>query len=212
MENLDDRFGLDAKSSIELMDNKIGKTTRLNSTRALNGRGTIKKNTFSLSPLARSISFLGTSVIIILLIIIDVNENTKVHSLNCYHCSSLDNPECGETLTGSANLTETDCTKHISQPVKVCRKIVQYIEDKKVVIRSCGHIDSNEDIEKKSQCHKRSGTYAILMESCTCYTDKCNSSANLVPDQFVFMLASLSTLLASVMILSSANRSIRQTS
>lgn len=114
-------------------------------------------------------------------------------SLNCYTCSSADNPACDETFTGIANITDTDCEKRIGRPAKVCRKIVQYIEDKKVVIRSCGWIDEHADDkknEKKSMCYKRSGTFALMMESCVCYEDNCNHSASLVPNQNVLILLS----------------------
>lgn len=107
----------------------------------------------------------------------------EVASLNCYHCSSVDNPECDEPFTGRANFTDTDCEKHIGRPAKVCRKIVQYIEDKKVVIRSCGFIDEHEGKDRKAMCYKRSGTFAIMMESCNCYEDNCNHSASLVPSK-----------------------------
>lgn len=116
--------------------------------------------------------------------------NQQVSSLNCYTCSSADNPGCDEPFTGRSNITDTDCEKHIGKPAKVCRKIVQYLENKKVVIRSCGWIDEHED--KKPMCYKRSGTFALMMESCICYEDMCNHSTSLVPNQ------SVSILLASV--------------
>lgn len=115
----------------------------------------------------------------------------EAHSLNCYTCSSADNPACDEAFTGRANFTDTDCEKQIGRPAKVCRKIVQYIEDKKVVIRSCGWIHErldNKKNEKESMCYKRSGTFALMMESCVCYEDNCNHSASLVPNQSVLTL------------------------
>lgn len=116
-------------------------------------------------------------------------STSGVQSLNCYHCSSVDNPDCDEAFLGRANITDTDCEKHIGRPAKVCRKIIQYIEHKKVVIRSCGYIDEHEEQDKKPMCYKRSGTFAIMMESCNCYTDNCNHSASLVPNQSVSLLA-----------------------
>lgn len=144
----------------------------------------------SLSSLTKSIAFLTPTILIIIFVLhnsIGLDRN-QVNSLNCYHCSSVDNPDCGETLTGNANLTETDCEKHIGQSAKVCRKIVQYIEQKKVVIRSCGYIDSQEEKDRKNQCYKRSGTFAIMMQSCNCYTDLCNHSANLVPNHTISII------------------------
>jgi len=117
-----------------------------------------------------------------------------IHSLNCYHCSSVDNPSCDETFTGGPNITDTDCEKQIGRPAKVCRKIVQYIEHKKVVIRSCGYIDEHDEKDRKPICYKRSGTFAIMMESCNCYTDNCNHSASLVPNQSVLILSICSVL------------------
>lgn len=116
----------------------------------------------------------------------------QVEALNCYHCSSVNNPGCEETFTAH-NVTETDCEKAIGRPAKVCRKIVQYIEHKRVVIRSCGFIDEHEEKDRKSMCNKRSGTFAIMMESCNCYTDLCNHSASLVPQ-----LSVISSLLAGI--------------
>lgn len=134
------------------------------------------------------LAFFFAAFIVSLLLIMLVSIN-GVHSLNCYHCSSVDNPGCDEAFTGRSNTTDTDCEKHIGRPAKVCRKIVQYIEQKKVVIRSCGYIDEHEEKDKKSMCYKRSGTFAIMMESCNCYTDLCNHSASLVPNQSVSLAA-----------------------
>lgn len=130
------------------------------------------------------------SLLLVLLICIN-----GAHSLNCYHCSSVDDPNCDEAFTGKANITDTDCEKHIGKPAKVCRKIIQYIESKKVVIRSCGFIDDHEEKDRKPMCYKRSGTFAIMMESCNCYTDNCNHSASLVPQRSVLIFASCFVLL-----------------
>lgn len=117
-----------------------------------------------------------------------------VSSLNCYTCSSADDPGCDESFSGRANFTkDTDCERQIGRQAKVCRKIVQYLEDKKIVIRSCGWIDEHDEKERKPMCYKRSGTFALMMESCICYEDNCNHSASLVPNQSVLLLlASLS--------------------
>lgn len=128
----------------------------------------------------------------LMFVIISLFNINGVHSLNCYHCSSVDNPECDEAFTGRANFTNTDCEKHIGQPAKVCRKIVQYIESKKVIIRSCGYIDEHDEKDRKPICYKRSGTFAIMMESCNCYEDNCNHSASLVPNRSV-LIALLTT-------------------
>lgn len=129
---------------------------------------------------------------LLLVLLICINE---AHSLNCYHCSSVDNPDCDEAFTGKANITDTDCEKHIGKPAKVCRKIVQYIEHKKVVIRSCGFIDDHDEQDRKPMCYKRSGTFAIMVESCNCYTDNCNHSVSLVPQRSVLIFASCFVLL-----------------
>lgn len=133
---------------------------------------------------------------ILLVLLVSLNG---VHSLNCYHCSSVDDPGCDEAFTGRANYTDLDCSKHLKQDqiAKVCRKIVQYIEHKKVVIRSCGHIDEHEEKDRKPMCYKRSGTFAIMMESCNCYEDNCNHSASLVPanGNYLLLLAASCSLL-----------------
>lgn len=143
-------------------------------------------SSLSLSPRRSRLAFIAiTLTFFVSLILLALTRGA--HSLNCYTCSSADNPACDEPFTGRANITDTDCEKHIGQPAKVCRKIIQYIEDKKVVIRSCGWIDerADEKSEKKSMCYKRSGTFALMMESCVCYEDNCNHSASLVPNQSV---------------------------
>lgn len=138
-------------------------------------------------------SKLAFIVLISLLFVLFVCVNKFAYSLNCFHCSSADNPDCDETFATKDNYTgSTDCEKLIGRPAKVCRKIVQYIENKKVVIRSCGYIDEHEEKDRKSMCYKRSGTFALMMESCVCYEDLCNHSANLVPSHSVL------TLLASI--------------
>lgn len=143
-------------------------------------------------------------------------SNHQVYSLNCYHCSSVDNPNCDESFSGKDNFTlpvDTDCYKHIGREAKVCRKIVQYIEHKKVVIRSCGYIDETQTSpanqqqlaagnemtskEKKPMCYKRSGTFAIMMESCNCYTDNCNHSTSLKPTQSILFLSSFLIIVAA---------------
>lgn len=137
----------------------------------------------------RNLKLAFFAAFIISLLLIMLVSTSGVQSLNCYHCSSVDNPDCDEAFLGRANITDTDCEKHIGRPAKVCRKIIQYIEHKKVVIRSCGYIDEHEEQDKKPMCYKRSGTFAIMMESCNCYTDNCNHSASLVPNQSVSLLA-----------------------
>lgn len=159
------------------------------------------KNAFALELSSISltrIAFIITNLILILMIChYSFGSNNQVQSLNCYHCSSMDNPGCDESFSGRANFTDTDCEKHIGRPAKVCRKLVQHLENKKVIIRSCGYIDDHEK-EKKSICYKRSGTFAIMMESCNCYTDNCNHSASLVPNKNVLILSSFSLLLVLV--------------
>lgn len=153
------------------------------------------------------LAFIILNTILIVLISHCISNSNQVESLNCYHCSSVDNPGCDESFSGRANITETDCEKHINQPAKVCRKIVQYIEHKKVVIRSCGSIDDHDEKDRKSMCYKRSGTFAIMMESCNCYTDNCNHSASLVPNQSVLVIFSslILLLLLSISMSSSGN-------
>lgn len=159
-------------------NSKIGSTTKsLNNNK---NRTTMKKcQNFKLAFIAIA------SLTFVLLTYIN-----QVHSLNCYSCSSADNPGCDEAFTGRANFTDTDCEKHIGRPAKVCRKLIQYIEHKKVVIRSCGYIDEHEEKDRKPMCYKRSGTFALMMESCICYEDNCNHSASLVPNQSVLLLLS----------------------
>lgn len=175
-------------------ENIVATTTKTNIVRRIQRKQKLANiNLHNYSKLVQynnlKLAFFFAAFIVSLLLIMLVSIN-GVHSLNCYHCSSVDNPECDEAFTGKSNITDTDCEKHIGgRPVKVCRKIVQYIEAKKVVIRSCGYIDEHEEKDKKPMCYKRSGTFAIMMESCNCYTDNCNHSASLVPNQSVSLAA-----------------------
>lgn len=143
---------------------------------------------------------------LVLFIILMAVAVTEVHSLNCYTCSSADDPGCDEAFSGRANYTDTNCESRIGRPAKVCRKIVQYIERKKVVIRSCGYIDEHDEKDRKPMCYKRSGTFAIMMESCICYEDNCNHSASLVPNQSVLILLSACSLW---IYLKNSNKAIR---
>lgn len=148
----------------------------------------------------------------IFLLLGTLQEINPAQALECYHCSSADDPGCDESFSGKANYTGKKCSELIEKPTKVCRKIVQYIEAKKVVVRSCGYIDettptpaqlqssaskedgtNKNDITKprESKCYKRSGTFSLMMESCNCYTDMCNHSANLVPSSaIIYVLTS----------------------
>lgn len=166
------------------------------------------------------ISKLTISILFVISILLILSSTKQVYSLNCYHCSSADNPNCDESFSGKDNFTlpaDTDCYKHIGREAKVCRKIIQNLENnKKVVIRSCGYIDehysassnagsdggsssTNLEKEKKSMCYKRSGTFSITMESCNCYTDNCNHSASLKPNQSVLYLSSFSLIIATIL-------------
>lgn len=151
---------------------------------------------------SKLLAFLSTSSILItltLLLLLLLSVTNEVESLNCFTCSSADNPGCDEAFTGRANFTNPDCESQIGKPAKVCRKLVQYIENKKVVIRSCGYIDEHVENERKPMCYKRSGTFAIMMESCICYEDLCNHSASLVPNNQIITLT-LSGLVSLVLI------------
>lgn len=168
------------------------------STKMTRNNHSSRHNRISLKPSSRisssfsirtlnGVAFFAITLAFIMTIIL-ITLTREVHSLNCYTCSSADDPGCDESFSGRANITNTDCEKQIGKPAKVCRKIVQYIESKKVVIRSCGWIDERSEMDKKSMCYKRSGTFALMMESCVCYEDNCNHSAGLVPNQSVLLL------------------------
>lgn len=206
-------------SNAEQADDETALSAPASSRKFYRTRANVLKSKINSQKLKQQQFAFFTFITITLILLLYINQ---AYSLNCYHCSSMDNPDCDEAFTGRANFTETDCEKHIGRPAKVCRKIVQYIEHKKVVIRSCGYIDEaqappkgstaspeqselsgKQDLTKKSMCYKRSGTFAIMMESCNCYTDNCNHSASLVPNRSVLILASSCSLLFALkMILS----------
>lgn len=202
-----------ASSPLEAMEPRNGNRNSNNNNKIGNISGQIlisNRNWGSSSSTLKQLAFFAFLILATMIVCLEVRQ---VSSLNCYHCSSVDNPECDESFTGRANFTDTDCEKHIGRPAKVCRKIVQYIEDKKVVIRSCGYIDEHEGgKEQKAMCYKRSGTFAIMMESCNCYEDNCNHSASLVPSKsllFTLIVASCGLLSALAVCLSSQVTNIR---
>lgn len=169
-----------------------------------------KSTSSSRDQLARPISALSILLLLVLVFLFLLTSSVPfAEALNCYHCSSVNNPDCDEPFTGRANFNETNCEQSIGRPAKVCRKIIQYIESKKVVIRSCGYIDEHEEKDRKPMCYKRSGTFAIMMESCNCYTDNCNYSASLVPNQSVlFLLTLLAAISSSLTLLNNYNKGV----
>ncbi|RWS17238.1 hypothetical protein B4U79_00817 [Dinothrombium tinctorium] len=46
------------------------------------------------------------------------------------------------------------------------------LEDHVRVIRDCGWIDEDKDKTDEGECVKRSGTFSVLVQYCTCYSDK----------------------------------------
>jgi len=104
---------------------------------------------------------------------------TTTHAIMCWECSSNINPGCGDAFN-NRSFAMVDCDQRVlphmqNQKATLCRKIVQKIQDDPIprIVRTCGWIaDSSTD----GECIKRSGTFSILVEYCTCSTDGCNSA------------------------------------
>lgn len=133
------------------------------------------------------LAFLSLVSMSMLMMMLICCSTGAVNALSCYNCTSSDDPGCDEAFLARAKFNSTDCKQLVpaGQEPKVCRKIVQHMQDTKVVIRSCGYIDEHHnqqpDKDRKDACFKRSGTFAVTMESCNCYQDGCNHSTTLVP-------------------------------
>ncbi|CAG9855565.1 unnamed protein product [Phyllotreta striolata] len=104
--------------------------------------------------------------------------------LQCYDCNSEYDPRCGDPFNpytiGIVNCTDRNTPEHLIDPVdpnrklepKLCRKIVQKVQGKIRVIRSCGYIEDRHDDKK---CFKRTGTKDVEVHFCSCTKSLCNA-------------------------------------
>ncbi|RWS27477.1 hypothetical protein B4U80_08080 [Leptotrombidium deliense] len=124
---------------------------------------------------------------------------TAVSAIHCWDCNSFINAGCGDPFRNSSFAIK-DCNHRdvhklsVYGEAKFCRKIVQKVDKHLRVVRDCGWLD--EDISIKShlgpgECVKRSGTFSVLVQYCTCNTDKCNPGAYLLPKAYLLVAATL---------------------
>ncbi|KAI1281932.1 hypothetical protein HDE_12997 [Halotydeus destructor] len=120
------------------------------------------------------------------------------YAIQCWDCQSNYNPGCGSNFDNSS-FAMVDCDQkflaHLpNNKATVCRKITQKVQDDEQprTIRGCGFL---EDGTTDGQCVRRSGTFSVLVEYCTCSTDGCNSARGSSP-QYIAYLALGSLLVA----------------
>lgn len=103
-------------------------------------------------------------------------------ALLCYECNSHNNTQCANEKPPDS--LKKDCSEHQGgAKYTLCRKIMQTIEfevnglppDTRI-IRSCAWDDSSY----KNRCYQRSG-FGGRQEVCSCSTDLCNASPQIVP-------------------------------
>ncbi|KAF7286437.1 hypothetical protein GWI33_005355 [Rhynchophorus ferrugineus] len=86
--------------------------------------------------------------------------------LQCYdwivNCSDIKPPE---------HLLSPDMLPNQRLKPTVCRKIVQWVEGKKRVIRECGYIQDDRD---NKNCLKTTGTKNVDVKYCACTKPLCN--------------------------------------
>ncbi|XP_076264652.1 UPAR/Ly6 domain-containing protein crok-like isoform X2 [Rhynchophorus ferrugineus] len=104
--------------------------------------------------------------------------------LQCYDCNSEYDPRCGDPFNsytiGIVNCSDIKPPEHLLSPdmlpnqrlkPTVCRKIVQWVEGKKRVIRECGYIQDDRD---NKNCLKTTGTKNVDVKYCACTKPLCN--------------------------------------
>lgn len=103
-------------------------------------------------------------------------------AIKCFECNSHNDTSCN--LDDLPESLKKDCSEKVEgAKYTMCRKIVQNIDfevngnppDNRV-IRSCGWDDSSY----KGRCYQRSG-FGGRQEVCSCLSDLCNGSADLLP-------------------------------
>ncbi|CAO1359482.1 unnamed protein product [Diamesa hyperborea] len=104
------------------------------------------------------------------------------YSIQCYNCTSLTQKDCGDVTKLDQFII--NCTG-LKSPVEggnqtstFCRNVLQTIDFKQNgmetgprIIRSCGFVEG----ESKNQCIRRVNS-GIVLKTCDCDQDKCNSA------------------------------------
>ena len=123
-----------------------------------------------------------------------------VSAIHCWDCASNINPNCGDPFN-TYSFEKVDCDQKVRPHLRgmnatLCRKIIQrskfvhqcqslpsllklsscsIVDNNPVprVVRTCGWIS---DDSTDGECIRRSGTFSVLVEYCTCSTDGCNGA------------------------------------
>uniref|UniRef100_A0A6M2E0M1 Uncharacterized protein n=1 Tax=Xenopsylla cheopis TaxID=163159 RepID=A0A6M2E0M1_XENCH len=107
--------------------------------------------------------------------------------IKCWDCRSDTDPKCADPFDNST-VPIKDCKQesdleHLPgiRPT-MCRKIRQKVNGEWRYYRSCAYMGEPGIEGDERFCLKRTGTYNVFMEFCTCNSkDGCNSSSVLTP-------------------------------
>ncbi|XP_060870072.1 protein quiver-like [Metopolophium dirhodum] len=104
-------------------------------------------------------------------------------SIICYKCNSKYDPRCGDPFNpytiGLVDCNITDVPSHLKgkEPV-ICRKTVQNIHKSIRIVRDCGYVE--DPAHDDQDCYGRLGSHDIDVTHCSCTSDMCNGSKDVV--------------------------------
>jgi len=106
-------------------------------------------------------------------------------AIKCWECNSHYDRNCGDPF-GNETFALTDCDQrelehYPNQKASVCRKIIQKVRNDYRFVRGCGWL-SGQTEKESTNCFKRSGTFNVLVQYCSCDQDGCNASDFVRPD------------------------------
>ncbi|KAH3797299.1 uncharacterized protein LOC127840116 [Dreissena polymorpha] len=111
---------------------------------------------------------------------------SKVHGLDCYTCTSIEDPNCGVSFDFSGTAGDKYKSNCVGGTT-ACRKVISSDTHKAkiVVIRSCWNSSSVEDLSKDFlSCQK----LMVNGEACYCNKDSCNGGQLVVASLGVSLL------------------------
>nr|XP_053603237.1 uncharacterized protein LOC128671101 isoform X2 [Plodia interpunctella] len=98
----------------------------------------------------------------------------------CYDCNSAYDPRCGEEFDsfslGIVNCSLRDPPEHIpAVEPSICRSIKMEIYGKVRVVRQCGYLHEEDEVEGENICRRQTGNGELFVTYCSCDTDLCNA-------------------------------------